>query len=75
MDSPGFRGLSAALLIFLLLIYFYNWVFTLYQVYTGEFLGIPQDRHEEERRRHEQQDRNDQSDKDEFSRKENNGRV
>ncbi|KAJ9618651.1 hypothetical protein H2203_008853 [Taxawa tesnikishii (nom. ined.)] len=32
MDSPAFRGLSTALLLFLLIIYFYNLVMTLYKI-------------------------------------------
>jgi hypothetical protein len=48
MESSGFRGLATALLIFLLLIYFYNLFFTLYRVYTGVALGIPQEREREQ---------------------------
>jgi hypothetical protein len=48
MNSPGFRGLSAALLIFLVILYLINWGFTLWRVFTGVALGIPQQREEEE---------------------------
>jgi hypothetical protein len=59
LDSPGFRGLAAALLIFLLVIYFGNWIFTLRRVYTGVALGIPQEREREQQVfRREQQDSN-----------------
>lgn len=48
LDSPAFRGLTSALLIFLLLIYFFNLFFTLYRIVTGVAIGIPQQREEEQ---------------------------
>jgi hypothetical protein len=48
LDSPGFRGLSATLLVFLVILWFINWGFTLWRVFTGVALGIPQQREEEE---------------------------
>jgi hypothetical protein len=48
LNSPGFRGLSAALLVFLVILWFVNWGFTLWRVFTGVALGIPQQREEEE---------------------------
>ncbi|TKA77025.1 hypothetical protein B0A55_01959 [Friedmanniomyces simplex] len=39
MDSPAFRGLSAAFLIFLLIDYFINWAFTLRDIFQGKLLN------------------------------------
>lgn len=38
MDSPTFRVLTAALLLLLLVDYFINWGFTLYQIFTSDLL-------------------------------------
>jgi len=48
LDSDAFRGLSAALLVVLVILYFMNWGFTLWRVFTGVALGIPQQRDEED---------------------------
>ncbi|UPX11034.1 uncharacterized protein EKO05_0001660 [Ascochyta rabiei] len=48
MNSDAFRGLSAALLIFLVILYFMNWGFTIGRLVTGVALGIPQQREEED---------------------------
>ncbi|KAH7388648.1 voltage-dependent anion channel [Pyrenochaeta sp. MPI-SDFR-AT-0127] len=48
LNSPAFRGLTTALLIFLLAIYFINWAGTFYRLYTGQALGVPQHRLEED---------------------------
>jgi hypothetical protein len=62
MDSTAFRGLTAALLIFLLIIYFYNLSFTAYQIITGVALGIPQEREQEkEEERKQQYERSEQN--------------
>ncbi|KAF2644526.1 hypothetical protein P280DRAFT_173589 [Massarina eburnea CBS 473.64] len=56
MDSSGFRGLTAALLVFLLIVYFVNLFMTAYRIFTGHALGVPQEREqekeEERNRRH-----------------------
>ncbi|KAK0272868.1 hypothetical protein LTR91_001243 [Friedmanniomyces endolithicus] len=39
MDSPAFRVLSAIFLIFLLLVYFVNWAFTLRDIFQGKLLN------------------------------------
>ena len=38
MDSPTFRVLTAAFLLLLLVDYFINWGFTLYQIFTSDLL-------------------------------------
>lgn len=48
MNSDAFRGLSAALLIFLVLLYIMNWGLTIWRIITGVALGIPQQREEED---------------------------
>lgn len=48
LNSPAFRGLTAALLVFLFIVYFVNWGGTLYRLYTGQALGVPQQRSEED---------------------------
>jgi hypothetical protein len=48
LNSTAFRGLTAALLIFLLIIYFINWGGTIYRIYTKQALGVPQQREEED---------------------------
>lgn len=53
MDSPVFRGFSAALLVFLLVIYFFNLGFSFYRIVTGVALGVPQQREEEKRQEQE----------------------
>lgn len=47
LNSPGFRGLTAALLIFLLFIYFVNTAFTFYRIIVGVALSIPPQQHGE----------------------------
>ncbi|KAJ4380750.1 hypothetical protein N0V86_004112 [Didymella sp. IMI 355093] len=47
LNSEVFRGFSAALLIFLVIIYLMNWGFTIWRLVTGVALGIPQQREEE----------------------------
>ena len=39
MDSPAFRGLSAAFLLLLLIDYFINWAFTLRDIFQGKLLN------------------------------------
>lgn len=39
MDSPTFRTLSSIFLLALLIVYFGNWLFTLYHLLTGKVLG------------------------------------
>jgi hypothetical protein len=48
LNSDAFRGLSAALLVFLVILYFMNWGFTIWRLVTGVALGIPQQREEED---------------------------
>lgn len=48
MNSDAFRGLAASLLIFLVILYFMNWGFTIWRLVTGVALGIPQQREEED---------------------------
>lgn len=48
LNSDAFRGLSAALLIILVVLYFMNWGFTIWRIATGVALGIPQQREEED---------------------------
>ncbi|XPS74886.1 hypothetical protein M3J09_006998 [Ascochyta lentis] len=48
LNSDAFRGLSAALLIFLVILYLMNWGFTIWRLVTGVALGIPQQREEED---------------------------
>jgi hypothetical protein len=48
MNSDAFRGLSAALLVLLVILYFMNWAFTIWRLVTGVALGIPQQREEED---------------------------
>ncbi|KAL1596397.1 hypothetical protein SLS60_009043 [Paraconiothyrium brasiliense] len=57
MNSPGFRGLSAALLIFLLIIYFFNLGFSIYRIVTGVAFGIPQQREEEKKQEQEEREK------------------
>lgn len=44
MDSAAFRGLTAALLLFLFVVYFGNWGGTAWRIWQGTALGIPQQR-------------------------------
>lgn len=48
MNSDAFRGISAALLVFLVILYLMNWGFTIWRLITGVALGIPQQREEED---------------------------
>lgn len=48
LNSDVFRGFSAALLIILVILYFMNWGFTLWRLFTGVALGVPQQREEED---------------------------
>ena len=48
LNSDAFRGLAAALLIILIMLYFMNWSFTIWRLVTGVALGIPQQREEED---------------------------
>lgn len=43
-----FRGLTTALLVLMFVVYFVNWGGTLYRLYTGQALGVPQQRSEED---------------------------
>jgi tellurite resistance protein TehA-like permease len=48
LNSPAFRGFTTFLLIFMVILYLANWVGTCYRLYTGEALGISQQRQEED---------------------------
>ena len=48
LNSDAFLGLSAALLIFMFILYFMNWGFTLWRIATGVALEVPQQREEED---------------------------
>jgi hypothetical protein len=48
LNSAAFRGLTAALLIFMFIIYFGNWAGTIWRISQGVALGIPQQREEED---------------------------
>jgi hypothetical protein len=48
MNSAAFRGLVAALIIFLFILYFGNWAGTAWRIWQGVALGIPQQREEED---------------------------
>ena len=48
MNSDAFRGLSAALLVFLVILYFMNWAFKIWRLVTGVALGIQKQREEED---------------------------
>lgn len=48
LNSDAFRGLSAALLVILVILYLINWGFTIWRLVTGVALGIPQQREEED---------------------------
>lgn len=48
LNSDAFLGLSAALLIFMFILYFMNWGFTLWRIATGVALGVPQQREEDD---------------------------
>ncbi|KAF2856146.1 hypothetical protein T440DRAFT_99275 [Plenodomus tracheiphilus IPT5] len=47
LNSSVLRGFTSALLIFMFLVYFVNWGGTVYKIYMGEALGVPQQRQEE----------------------------
>lgn len=57
MNSPAFRGLVSALLVFLLIIYFFNLGFSVYRIYTGVALGVPQQREEEKQQEQEEREK------------------
>ena len=59
MNSTAFRGLTTALLIFMLIVYFVNWGGTLWRVYQGVALGVPQQREEEDEQAREKKERMD----------------
>lgn len=48
LNSAAFRGLTAALLIFLFIIYVGNWAGTIWLISQGTALGIPQQRDQED---------------------------
>jgi hypothetical protein len=48
LDAPAFRGLVAALVIFMFILYFGNWAGTAWRISQGVALGIPQQREEED---------------------------
>jgi hypothetical protein len=50
LNSAAFRGLTAALVIFLFIVYFVNWGGSLWRISQGVALGIPQQREEEDQR-------------------------
>ncbi|KAF1831497.1 hypothetical protein BDW02DRAFT_600743 [Decorospora gaudefroyi] len=62
LDSSAFRGLTAALLVFMLIIYFVNWAGTVYRLYTKQALGVPQQRHDEDEQARRKKDRYDSGD-------------
>lgn len=51
LNSSALRGITTALLIFMFLVYFVNWGCTLRRIYTGEALGVPQQRAEKTQQR------------------------
>lgn len=48
LNSDVLRGLSAALLVILVILYIMNWGFTIWRIVTGVALGIPQQRDKED---------------------------
>jgi tellurite resistance protein TehA-like permease len=60
LNSAALRGLTAALLIFLFIIYFGNWAGTVWRMWQGVALGIPQQREEEDQQAREKKERMDQ---------------
>jgi hypothetical protein len=59
LDSPAFRGLTAALLVFLFIVYFVNWGGTLWRIWQGVALGIPQQREDEDQQAKDKKERMD----------------
>ncbi|KAH6461449.1 hypothetical protein HBI59_060400 [Parastagonospora nodorum] len=59
LNSSAFRGLTAALLIFLFILYFVNWGGTIWRVSQGLALGIPQQREEEDQQAKDKKERMD----------------
>jgi hypothetical protein len=59
LDSPVFRGLTAALLVFLFIVYFVNWGGTLWRIWQGVALGIPQQREDEDQQAKDKKERMD----------------
>lgn len=57
LNSTAFRGFTTALLIFMFIVYFVNWGGTLYRLYTGQALGLPQQREEEDEQARQKKDR------------------
>jgi hypothetical protein len=59
LNSDAFRGLTAALLIFLFIVYFGNWGGTIWRISQGVALGIPQQREEEDQQAKEKKEKMD----------------
>jgi hypothetical protein len=59
LNSAAFRGLTAALLILMFIVYFGNWAGTLWRISQGVALGIPQQREEEDQQAKEKKERMD----------------
>jgi hypothetical protein len=59
LNSAAFRGLTAALLIFMFIVYFGNWGGTIWRLSQGVALGIPQQREEEDEQAKEKKERMD----------------
>jgi hypothetical protein len=57
LNSAAFRGLTAALLIFMFIVYFGNWGATIWRISQGVALGIPQHREEEDEQAREKKER------------------
>jgi hypothetical protein len=59
LNSDAFRGLTAALLIFLFIVYFVNWGGSIWRISQGVALGIPQQREEEDEQAREKKEKMD----------------
>jgi hypothetical protein len=59
LNSAAFRGFTAALLIFMFIVYFGNWAGTIWRISQGVALGIPQQREEEDEQAKEKKERMD----------------
>jgi hypothetical protein len=59
LNSAAFRGLTAALLLFLFILYFVNWGGSLWRISQGVALGIPQQREEEDQQAKDKKERMD----------------
>jgi hypothetical protein len=59
LNSAAFRGFTAALLIFLFIVYFGNWAATIWRIWQGTALGIPQQREQEDEQAREKKERMD----------------